>query len=45
MLLTGRNPYSSIIKDEVINSNLKGVIDFDKVRCSDLGKDLLKKLL
>ncbi|CAD8095271.1 unnamed protein product [Paramecium primaurelia] len=44
-LLTGNNPFQSIIQDETLELNMIGHINIDKVNCSELGKDLLKQLL
>ncbi|CAD8106241.1 unnamed protein product [Paramecium sonneborni] len=44
-LLTGKNPFQSIIKDETLELNMIGNVNTDKINCSELGKDLLKQLL
>ncbi|CAD8103069.1 unnamed protein product [Paramecium sonneborni] len=44
-LLTGKNPFYSIIKDEILELNMIGNVNTDKLNCSDLGKDLLRQLL
>ncbi|CAK93643.1 unnamed protein product (macronuclear) [Paramecium tetraurelia] len=44
-LLTGKNPFQSILKDEILELNMIGYVNIDKVNCSELGRDLLKQLL
>ncbi|CAD8195397.1 unnamed protein product [Paramecium pentaurelia] len=45
ILLTGYNPFQSFIKDEIIQLNMIGYVNIDKVNCSELGKDLLRHML
>ncbi|CAK93846.1 unnamed protein product (macronuclear) [Paramecium tetraurelia] len=45
ILLTGCNPFQSLIKDETFELNMIGNVNVDKVNCSELGKDLLRHML
>ncbi|CAD8187436.1 unnamed protein product [Paramecium octaurelia] len=44
-LLTGKVPFQSILKDEILELNMIGYVNIEKVNCSELGRDLLKQLL